>query len=382
LSIPQIDLHAGYLAHKAEIDGALHRVLDSGWYILGEEVAAFEAEFAAYVGVAHGIGVANGTDALSLALRACNVGPGDVVFTVSHTAVATVAAIESIGALAVLVDIDPVTYTLDPNALEAAIQGWQGYALKAVVPVHLYGHPAPLPAILEIARRYNLLVIEDCAQAHGARLHGRPVGAWGDLAAFSFYPTKNLGALGDGGMVVSNDPTLAERVRSLRQYGWQQRYISDIPGVNSRLDEVHAAILRVKLPYLDEDNLSRRQVAQIYTQVLAGTLVATPATKPQVEHVYHQYVVRTPPRDQLQAYLRHNGIGVGIHYPVPVHLQPAYRKRPGKTEPLEQTEQAAQEILSLPIFPQLSAEKVVHIAETIRAWQASEFSIHGVRYGE
>ena len=266
--IPQTDPRASYLEHKAEIDTAIQRVLDSGWYILGKEVDAFERAFAAYVGITHAIGVANGTDALELALRACGIGPGDLVFTVSHTAVATVAAIELVGATPVLVDIDPATYTLDPNCLEAALAHPPAGRPKAVIPVHLYGQPADMPAILELVRRYDLYIIEDCAQSHGAKLAGRMTGSWGDIAAFSFYPTKNLGALGDGGMVVTKDHDLAEKVQLLRQYGWKKRYVSEYPGGNSRLDELQAAILHSKLPYLDLENHRRREIASQYSELL------------------------------------------------------------------------------------------------------------------
>ena len=367
--IPQTDPKASYLAHKAEIDAAIQRVLDSGWYILGREVEAFERAFAAYVGVSHAIGVATGTDALELALRACGVGPGDLVFTVSHTAVATVAAVELAGATPVLVDIDPVTCTLAPNCLEAAIAHPPTGRPKAVIPVHLYGQAADMPSILDIARRHSLYVIEDCAQSHGAALAGRMTGAWGDIAAFSFYPTKNLGALGDGGMVVTGDPHLAERTRSLRQYGWRQRYISDIPGCNSRLDELQAAILRVKLEYLDAENARRRALAARYTTALADSGLALPTCRESARHVYHQYVVRSPHRDALQAYLRTRGIGTLIHYPRAVHQQPAYEGRVPTAGSLLHSECAAAEVLSLPIYPELADEQVDTVVEACRTWE-------------
>lgn len=370
-SIPQTDPKANYLAHKAEIDQAIHRVLDSGWYILGQETKAFEQEFADYIGVSHAFGVGNGTDALEIALRACDVGPGDAVFTVSHTAVATVAAIELTGATPVLVDIDPVTFTIDLACLEDALQRQTAAGTpKAVVPVHLYGHPADMPALVEIAQRYNLYVIEDCAQAHGAQIDGRKVGSWGDLAAFSFYPTKNLGALGDGGMVVTNQPTLAEKVSLLRQYGWRQRYISDIAGMNSRLDEVQAAILRVKLHYLDEENERRRQLAHAYSILLSDTYLELPSQQNGIKHVYHQYVIRTRLRDKLMQYLCDQQIGTLIHYPVPVHQQPAYKERMTVHGELAYTEKMATEILSLPIYPELAQPQVEHIANLIRHWCA------------
>jgi len=253
-----------YQEHKEEIDAAISRVLESGWYILGEEVRSFEKEFSKYIGVNHGIGVGNGTDAITLALKACGIGPGDEVITVSHTAVATVAAIELSGATPVLIDISPDTYTLDPDHLKEAITP----KTKAVLPVHLYGHPADMDRIIPIAEEHDLYVIEDCAQSHGSIHHRKKTGSLGDIAAFSFYPTKNLGAIGDGGMVVTDDANLAEQVRLLRQYGWKERNKSSIPGLNSRLDEVQAAILRVKLQYLDSENLRRRSIANIYKQRL------------------------------------------------------------------------------------------------------------------
>lgn len=366
IEVPQTDPKASYLAHQAEIDTAIYRVLNSGCYIMGQEVEHFEQEFAAYIGVSHAIGTGNGTDALELSLRACGVGPGDLVFTVSHTAVATVAAIELAGAMPVLVDIDPITYTMDPNSLEDALSRHHAGTPKAVIPVHLYGHPADMPLILKIAKYHGLFVIEDCAQSHGATLDGRMTGAWGDIAAFSFYPTKNLGALGDGGMVVTRDPELAKRVRLLQQYGWRERYISDIPGGNSRLDELQAAILRVKLQHLDKDNKRRQSLALIYDELLADIGLTLPEVRSGMNHVYHQYAVRLPQRDALQNYLQNAGIGTSIHYPVPIHLQPAYRDRLPFVTPLTWTEQVARQILSLPMFPHLSDDQIRRVSERIR----------------
>ena len=375
MTVPPADPGASYLAHKDEIDQAIARTLNKGQYILGEEVAAFEREFAGYIGVRHAIGVASGTDALHLSLRACGVGPGDVVITVSHTAVATAAAIELCGARPALVDIDPTTFTLDPNRLEDVLKQWDtgGPAsvrgrLKAVVPVHLYGHPADMPAIREMAQRYGLHVVEDCAQSHGAVLKDQKTGAWGHLAAFSFYPTKNLGAFGDGGMVVTNDPMLAEQVRSLREYGWRERYVSEQPGLNSRLDELQAAILRVKLRYLDSENARRRELAGWYQDLLSASALVLPQARPDAIHVYHQYVVRTARRDSLQSWLRTHGIGTLVHYPQPVHLQPAYRGKLHGADLVPQTERAALEVLSLPMYPQLSKEQVCLVAEAVLAW--------------
>ncbi|MCA9973883.1 MAG: DegT/DnrJ/EryC1/StrS family aminotransferase, partial [Anaerolineales bacterium] len=264
--IPFLNLRAAYAAQRAALDTAVSRALASGWYILGAEVAAFETEFAAAMAAPHCVGVASGTDAVLLGLRALGVGPGDEVITVAHTAVATVAAVELAGATPVLVDVTPDTATLDPAQLPAAITP----RTRAVVPVHLYGHPADLDPILAIARQHGLWVLEDCAQAHGARYRGRPVGSFGDAAAFSFYPTKNLGALGDGGAVLTPHADVAERLRALRQYGWQERYVSQVPGYNSRLDELQAALLRAKLPHLPEMNAARRRLAAAYGAALAG----------------------------------------------------------------------------------------------------------------
>jgi dTDP-4-amino-4,6-dideoxygalactose transaminase len=367
LIIPQNDLKASYLAHQRGIDDAIRQTLDSGWCILGQQVAAFEQEFAAYLGAAHCVGVANGTDALTLALKACGVGEGDAVITVSHTAVATVSAIELAGAVPLLVDIDPRTFTISPQAFEDAVKTYRGEAkLKAIIAVHLYGHAAEMTKILTLARRYELQVIEDCAQAHGAMFGNQKAGTFGDIAAFSFYPTKNLGALGDGGAVVTSDAGLAERVRLLREYGWRERYISEIAGMNSRLDELQAAILRVKLKRLDEENEQRRQIARIYNEKLAAAPLQLPGQQGNISHVCHQYVVRTGERDQLKERLKEQGIGTLIHYPVPIHLQPAYRNRvPIGSGGLPETESAAREVLSLPMFPQLTVEQIEHVCQTI-----------------
>ena len=363
------DPKANYLAHKEEIEQAIHRVLESGWYILGEEVTAFEQEFARYLGVYYAVGVASGTDALHLALRTCGIGSGDTVITVSHTAVATVAAIELAGATPVLVDIDPTTFTMEPDRLEEAIKKHDGSRLRAIIPVHLYGNPADMPAIMDIANRYGLYVIEDCAQSHGAAIQGRKAGSWGHLAAFSFYPTKNLGALGDGGAVVTDDPALAERVNLLREYGWRERYISDLAGMNTRLDELQAAILRVKLQYLDEENTRRRALARIYDSLLSGTTLILPQAQDSVKHVYHQYVVRNRRRDDLRAFLKVDSVGTLIHYPTPVHLQPAYQGRLAVgSGGLQNTEQVCREILSLPMHPQMTDEQAQRVSELIVRW--------------
>jgi dTDP-4-amino-4,6-dideoxygalactose transaminase len=364
LSILQANPHASYLAYQQEIDEAIHRVLNSGWYILGKEVSAFEEEFAAFIGVPHAIGVGNGTDALELALRACGIGSGHEVITVSHTAVATVAAIELAGASPVFVDIETDSYSMDARQIEAAVSA----RTKAIVPVHLYGRPANLPAIVKIAGKHGLRVIEDCAQSHGALLNGVKTGAWGDVAAFSFYPTKNLGALGDGGMVVTRDSVLADEIRELREYGWKHRYVSHRPGMNSRLDEIQAAILRVKLRHLNQDNERRGQLARVYLDALKGSCLRLPADSSNGVHAWHLFVVAHQHRDGLLGFLRERCIGTGIHYPSPVHLQPAYRDRLPLRLPLPNTEKAAAQVLSLPLYPELSIESVKRVAQTILEW--------------
>ncbi len=368
--IPQANPGAGYRALRAEIDAAVARALDSGWYILGTEIRAFEAEFAAWLGVSNAIGCGNGTDAIALALRGLGIGPGCTVVTVSHTAVATVAAIEMTGATPLLIDIDPVFYTMDPAALEAVLRGPPAGLppVKAVVPVHLYGQPADLDRIVPLCRSHGVALIEDCAQAHGARLHGQRVGTFGDAATFSFYPTKNLGALGDGGAVATNDPALAEKIGALRQYGWHKHYISEEVGVNSRLDEIQAAILRAKLPHLDGQNARRRDIAAAFGAALTASPLAPPRQRDDTAHVFHLYVTRSAQRDRVQAALREAGVGSGIHYPVPVHLQPAYTGRialgPGGCP---QTEAAAKEILSLPIYPELTNTDIETICGALRS---------------
>lgn len=364
IKIPQADPSASYRAHKPDIDAALQRVLASGRYMLGNEVEAFETEFAAYIGTTHSVGVANGTDAIELALRACGIEKNDPVYTVSHTAVATVAAIDRCGARPVLVDIDPSSFTMDPERLVHAILTNGNSERGAVLPVHLYGRPADMPAICEIADRFTLKVVEDCAQSHGAAIRGQKTGTWGDAAAFSFYPTKNLGALGDGGAVATNSTDVANRVRKLRQYGWGQRAVSEEPGINSRLDELQAAVLRVKLANLDADNSARIEIANQYYRHLHQCLKVLPQCPEGTTHVYHQYVIRSGNRKELQAYLDKAGIGTSIHYPKPVHLQPAYNSRYARKN-LVKSEIAANEVLSLPIYPELSEDAVFKVALAI-----------------
>lgn len=342
-----------------EVNTAIQRVLNRGWYILGPEVEAFEAQYAKYHGVKHAVGVANGTDAIELALRAAGIGAGDEVITVAHTAVATVCAIERAGATPILVDIKADTYTIDPAAVKAAITP----RTKAIIPVHLYGHPADLDVLMDIASKHALLLIEDCAQAHGAQYKGKRVGTVGHLATFSFYPTKNLGAYGDGGAVITNDDHYAARLKSLRNYGQMTRYYHEERGVNSRLDEMQAAILQVKLRHLDNHNAMRREIAEIYQQTLTG--VTLPISTENSFHVYHLYVIRHPQRDQLMNILKERGIQTLIHYPVPVHLQNGYRDLNLPAGSLPVTEQMAGEILSLPMYVGLTEEDVRHIGNTI-----------------
>lgn len=361
---------AEYRACKSAIDAAIRRVCESGNYILGPETVEFEKEFAAWIGAAHSVGVANGTDALVLALRALGIGAGDTVLTVSHTAVATAAAIELTGAEPLLVDIEPDTFTLDPQKLADTIRANPQRRFKAVIPVHLYGQPADMPAIMDIARQHGLRVVEDCAQCHGATLGGKAAGTFGDAATFSFYPTKNLGAIGDGGAVATQDASLAARVRELRQYGWKSRYISDTAGMNSRLDELQAAILRAKLPSLSAGNRRRRDIAALYAKHIANPAATLPLVRAGAEHVYHQFVVRTPQRIELMAVLKASDVPFAVHYPQPVHTQPAYLGRIAHgAGGLGESERACREVLSLPMHPQLSDEAVIFAAELVNGWR-------------
>jgi dTDP-4-amino-4,6-dideoxygalactose transaminase len=367
MNIPFLSLRDGYEVYRDELDAAARRVLDSGWYILGKEVTDFEAAFAAWVGVAHGVGVGSGTDAIALGLRGLKIGRGDVVVTVSHTAVATVAAIEMVGATPVLVDIDLATFTIDTAKLDATLAGLGGKA-KAVVAVHLYGHPCDLRALTDICRRHCVHLIEDCAQAHGAAFDGRRVGTYGELAAFSFYPTKNLGAFGDAGAITTVNPDLARQCAALRQYGWHERYVSDLQGVNSRLDELQAALLSVKLKYLDDEITARQRIAARYDAALADK-VQTPHVGNAATHAYHLYVIRTPRRDALVEHLKTAGIGTAIHYPLPVHRQNAYEGRITLGEGgMEKTEAATGEILSLPLYPFLSEADQDRIIAAVRSF--------------
>ena len=370
-TIPQADPGAGYRAQKAEIDAAVARALDSGWYILGKEGAAFEEEFAAWLGQGqHAVGCANGTDAIALILRGLGIGPGMAVATVSHTAVATVAAIEMVGATPLLLDIDHDTYTMDADELASVLEDPPPGLppIRAVIPVHLYGQACDLMPMLEATRAAGIPLIEDCAQCHGATLDGRRLGTLGTAAAFSLYPTKNLGALGDGGVLATSDAALAAEIAAIRQYGWKERYVSALVGVNSRLDEVQAAILRVKLTALDAGNARRREIAAAYDAALAGGPVAPPVRRAGAEHVFHQYVLRCEDRASAQAALKAQGIGTGVHYPVPVHLQAAYKDRIALGPAgCAETAKAAQEVLSVPMYPELSDAQVERICAVLKA---------------
>ena len=368
-AIPQTDPSASYFAYQRPIDAAISRVLKSGSYILGGEAAAFETAFAQFISVAHAVGCANGTDAIELALRACNIGAGDLVFTVSQTAVATVAAIERAGATAVLIDVEPETYTMAPHELLRTLKSPLPGRPAAVVPVHLYGQSADLSPIFDVARVYDLRIIEDCAQSHGALYRGRATGSFGDIGCFSFYPTKNLGAFGDAGMAVTSDPGLASAMREIREYGWRARHVSARIGINSRLDPIQAAILGAKLGNLAADNGRRQTIAGRYDAGLAGLPLALPMRRPDVVHVFHQYVIRLAERDALRDYLNAHGIRTGIHYPIPVHLQPAYRNRVAAgASGLGVSERLAQQILSLPMYPQLSDEMIDRVVRGVRAF--------------
>lgn len=367
--LPFADPGAGYRALQSEIDPAVARALASGWYILGAEGEAFEAEFAQWLGLPRAVGCANGTDALMLILRGMGIGPGCTVATVSHTAVATVAAIEMAGATPLLLDIDPETYTMDADELAAVLEEPPPGLppIRAAIPVHIYGQASDLGPMLDACRAANVRLIEDCAQAHGAAWQGHRLGTLGDAAAFSLYPTKNLGALGDGGILATSDAELADRIAAIRQYGWKRRYVSDLPGVNSRLDEVQAAILRVKLKHLDAQNARRREIAAAYDATLAGSGLTPPARRPECEHVFHLYVLRHPERDAIMAALKAQGIGTGIHYPVPVHEQPAYAGRValGPAD-CDETSRAAREVFSLPMYPELTDEQVGRVCSALR----------------
>jgi dTDP-4-amino-4,6-dideoxygalactose transaminase len=361
MRVPFADLSRGTHGMRTEIDAALARVLDRGWFILGEEGAAFEQEFADALGAGHAVGVASGTDAVELCLRALDIGSGDEVITQANTCIPTVAAIERTGARPVLCDVEPEAGTMSAVSLERALTA----ATRAIVPVHLYGQCADMDRILAVAAERGIRVVEDCAQAHLATFGERVAGTLGDLGAFSFYPTKNLGAVGDAGAVVTSDDALAERLRLLRTYGQSGRYVHVVRGVNSRLDEIQAAILRAKLPGLRAGNDRRREIAGIYDAALAGGALRPLARLPHRTHAFHLYVIRTPERERVQAELAERGIATLIHYPRPVHGHPGYADLGGSSVDLGNSEQLAQEVLSLPLFPELTGEEVSYVADAL-----------------
>jgi dTDP-4-amino-4,6-dideoxygalactose transaminase len=359
--IPFVDLKTQYTSIKDEINTAVLKVLESTQFVLGDEVATFEQEFAAYCEADHAIAVNTGTSALHLALLAAGIGPGDEVITIPFTFIATVAAISYSGATPVFVDIDPVSYTMDVSQIEAAITE----KTKAIMPVHLYGQPADLDPILEIARRHNLVVIEDAAQAHGARYKGKRVGGLADIGCFSFYPGKNLGAYGEGGGVVTNNPEYDRKIRMLRDWGQEKRYHHVVLGYNYRMDGVQGAILRVKLRYLDGWTAARQAHAAQYDQLLRDQGLKTPVVMPYAQHVYHIYAIRTPERAQLQAKLTEQGVQTGIHYPIPVHLQAAYTELGYKAGDFPHSEAAANEVLSLPMYAELSSDALTQVTQAV-----------------
>ena len=367
VKVPYLDLKAQYQSIKPEIDAAIARVHESCQFVLGAEVADFEKDFAAYSGAAECIALNSGTSALHLALLAAGVGPGDEVITVPFTFVASVAAVLYAGARPVLVDIDPSSFTMDPAAVEAAITP----RTKAILPVHLYGQTADMDPIMEIARRHGLVVIEDAAQAHGAKYKGRAAGSIGDMACFSFYPGKNLGAYGEGGAVTTNNSDYARTIRMLRDWGQDRKYHHQLRGYNYRMEGFQGAILGVKLRHLNRWTESRRAIVQKYNSLLAGCDVELPAEMPWAHHVYHVYTIRAEDRDALQAALTAEGIQTGIHYPVPVHLQPAYSDLGYGVGAFPQSEKAAREVLSLPLYPDLSSESVGYVAEAVKRVMAN-----------
>jgi dTDP-4-amino-4,6-dideoxygalactose transaminase len=363
LKVPFVDLNAQYQSIATEVKEAISRVIEKSDFILGEELELFEKEFAEYCETNFAVGVDNGTSALELALRAYGIGDGDEVITSAHTFIATASAIAFTGARPVLVDIDPKTYNLNPDGIEATITG----NTKAIIPVHLYGQPADMDPIMDIARRHGLFVIEDACQAHGAFYKERKAGSIGDCAAFSFYPAKNLGAYGDGGMLVTSNLEIAEKVRMLRNYGQKEKYHHLFLAYNRRLDTLQAAILRIKLRYLDKWNEARRCHAGLYNELLSKVdEVITPTETPYAYHVYHLYVIRIHNRDALRQYLLTKGVATGLHYPIPIHLQPAYRNLGYQKGDFPTTEEFAFQVLSLPMYPELTVSQIEYISNMIR----------------
>jgi dTDP-4-amino-4,6-dideoxygalactose transaminase len=377
VNIPFVDLKAQYRSIAPRVDAAIARVISNTSFILGEDVAQFEAEFATYCDTTYCVGIDSGTSALELALRAYDIGPGDEVITVANTFIATVSAIAFTGATPALVDIDPDTYNIDVAAVERAITP----ATRAIIPVHLYGQPADMEPLLEVARRHSLIVVEDACQAHGADYRGKRIGTLGGVACFSFYPGKNLGAYGDAGALVTNDGAIAERVRKLRDYGQTRKYHHKFIGYNRRLDTIQAAVLRVKLPELESWNAARLRHARTYNELLADSPVETPVIPDDRTHVFHLYVIRVAERDGLQAYLQQQGIATGIHYPIPIHLQEAYAHLGYQRGDFPVTEQYADTILSLPMYPELTHEQLSFIATSIREFVSGSSRLAAVAAG-
>ena len=365
--IPLVDLKAQYAAIKPEIDAAMQRVVNNTSFILGKEVIEFEKNFAAFCHAQYCIGVDSGTAALHLALLLCDVKPGDEVITTTHTFVATAEVISVIGAKPVFVDIDPRTYNIDPGQIERAITP----RTKAIIPVHLYGQPAEMDAILDIARKHNLRIIEDAAQAHGAEYRGRRAGTMSDLACFSFYPGKNLGAYGDAGALVTDDAELAERARMLRDHGRRSKYEHQIVGYGYRLDALQAAILGAKLPHLESWNARRRAIADYYTELFTNLDIIPPYVPAHITPVYHIYCIRARDRDGLQKHLKERGIETGIHYPIPLHLQPVYQNLGYHAGDFPHAEKAASEILSLPMYPEITDSQVNQVVDGVREFYTS-----------
>jgi dTDP-4-amino-4,6-dideoxygalactose transaminase len=370
--VPFLDLTRQYKKIKSEILSATQRVYEKGRFILGEEVYAFEKAFSHYCGVRYGVGVGSGTDALYLALKAAGIGEGDEVVTVANSFVATAFAISYTRAKPLFVDIDPKAYTMDPNSLELLLKREKakksGQKIRAVVPVHLYGHPADMDSIMEIADRYDLVVIEDACQAHGAKYGRRKVGSLGAMGCFSFYPTKNLGGYGDGGMVVTDHQKYDQKLRLLRCYGERKKYQHILKGHNSRLDEIQASLLRVKLKYLDQWNEERRRKARLYTRMLSPLGLVCPSEKKGVRHVYHLYTIKTRKRDALQAFLKKRGIETLIHYPIAIPLEKAYQEMGYRRGDFPLTDQWSRKILSLPFFPEMKESEIEEVAEGIRSF--------------
>jgi len=366
--VPFIDLTRQYKEIEDEIFSAMRRVFEKGRFILGKEVSAFEEEFARYCGARYGVGVNCGTDALYLALKAAGIGKGDEIITVANSFIASALAVSFTGAKPLFVDIDPETYNIDPNGLENLLKNRRGKRIKAILPVHLYGLPADMDGIMDIANRYDLTIIEDACQAHGAEYKRKKVGSFGAMGCFSFYPTKNLGGSGDGGMVITDDKKLYEKLRLFRCYGEKKKYEHILKGGNSRLDEIQAALLRVKLRYLDQWNEQRRRKASIYKKKLEGSGVVCPVEKKGSHHVYHLFVIRSKRRNGLQVFLKGKGIDTLIHYPIPIHLQKAYRELGYGRGDFPMTEKSSREILSLPFFPELTESEMDEVATQIKVF--------------